>query len=349
MKPEQRIEIAKVLLSHLIEFLSQFKSPACRNNIKDDSDWLKVNLGPFADKVDYSELKELNITGLAVLGSLSPEQKVNLLLDSTTGALENVSVVTEVFSSILQSPEQMDKFFEYFVQATNEANITTINNTAVRDTMLNLTLTALAPRFATFETSDFELWFQVNLFVLLASLQPASLSVIPLNISCDSFTAIIKGLDKVLAILPEEGLVSCRHDLVQELPSGCMVPIDIGSLEGKSPTEVAELTLNSGALNDTNQIETVFQFLENGDAFQNVDEFLTAVTNSSELPAISIAVRDIVMNLTFNIISTHFPTFDTADWEAWFKEKLVLVLPSFTAKMLTRTISNIGCTNYRVV
>ncbi|XP_028826994.1 uncharacterized protein LOC114785232 [Denticeps clupeoides] len=172
MDSEKTLEIAKILVSHLTEFLSQFKSPACQNNIKDDSDWLKVNLGPFADKVDYSELKELNITGLAVLGSLSPEQKVNLLLDSTTGALENVSVVTEVFSSILQSPEQMDKFFEYFVQ--------------------------------------------------------------------------------------------------------------IGSLEGKSPTEVAELTLNSGALNDTNQIETVFQFLENGDAFQNVDEFLTAVTNSSE-------------------------------------------------------------------
>ncbi|XP_028827815.1 uncharacterized protein LOC114785599 isoform X2 [Denticeps clupeoides] len=128
-----------------------------------------------------------------------------------------------------------------------------------------------------------------------------------------------------------------------------MVPIDIGSLEGKSPAEVAELTLSSGALNDTNQIETVFQFLENGDAFHNVDEFLTAVTNSSELPAISIAVRDIVMNLTFNIISTHFPTFDTADWEAWFKVKLVLVLPSFTAEMLTTTISNIGCTNYQVV
>lgn len=56
--------------------------------------------------------------------------------------------------------------------------------------MLNLTLTALTPRFPTFQPSDFTLWFQVNLAVLLVSVRPASLSVIPMNISCDSFKAM---------------------------------------------------------------------------------------------------------------------------------------------------------------
>ena len=56
--------------------------------------------------------------------------------------------------------------------------------------MLNLTLTVLAPRFPTFEPSDFTLWFEVNLVVLLASVRPESLSIIPVNVSCDSLRAM---------------------------------------------------------------------------------------------------------------------------------------------------------------
>jgi len=55
------------------------------------------------------------------------------------------------------------------------------------------------------------------------------------------------------------------------------------SLELLSPTQVAELTLSSGALNNTNQIVAVFDRLEDGDAFKNVEEFLTGLTATSEV------------------------------------------------------------------
>ena len=53
-----------------------------------------------------------------------------------------------------------------------------------------MTLTALAPNFDTFQPSEYELWFQVNLFVVLASFQPIWLLVIPGNLSCDSYKAM---------------------------------------------------------------------------------------------------------------------------------------------------------------
>lgn len=57
--------------------------------------------------------------------------------------------------------------------------------------MLNLTLTALAPKFPLFQTSDYELWFQVNLVVLLASFSPSVLAVVvPSNLTCDSYNAM---------------------------------------------------------------------------------------------------------------------------------------------------------------
>ncbi|XP_047197678.1 uncharacterized protein LOC124852609 [Hippoglossus stenolepis] len=83
-----------------------------------------------------------------------------------------------------------------------QKNITLITNPAVRGTILNLTLTALAPGFKDFEPEDFTLWFQVNLATVTASLHPGSLVVIPSNISCTSFAAILTGLRKPLESLP---------------------------------------------------------------------------------------------------------------------------------------------------
>lgn len=71
-----------------------------------------------------------------------------------------------------------------------QENITYVENVAVRDAMLNLTLTALAPKLSLFKTSDYELWFQINLVVLLASFSPSVLEVIPANITCDSYQAM---------------------------------------------------------------------------------------------------------------------------------------------------------------
>lgn len=71
-----------------------------------------------------------------------------------------------------------------------QRNITFLENPDVRDTILNLTLTALAPEFVDFDTEDFQRWFQINLEPVIASIQPSSLAVIPSNISCASYAAM---------------------------------------------------------------------------------------------------------------------------------------------------------------
>jgi len=46
---------------------------------------------------------------------------------------------------------------------------------------------------------------------------------------------------------------------------------------------VAQFTLSSGALNDTDQIDKVFEALEEGDALENVNEFLTQLTANGKV------------------------------------------------------------------
>lgn len=71
-----------------------------------------------------------------------------------------------------------------------QRNITFLKNPIVRDTILNLTLTALAPKFHDFEPQDFRLWFQDYLAPLMPSLGPGSLVGIPRNITCASYAAM---------------------------------------------------------------------------------------------------------------------------------------------------------------
>lgn len=50
-----------------------------------------------------------------------------------------------------------------------------------------------------------------------------------------------------------------------------------------TPTQVAQLTLSLGASNDTDQIDRVFKRLEEGNALENVDEFLTQLTTNGRV------------------------------------------------------------------
>ncbi|XP_056622064.1 uncharacterized protein LOC130435436 [Triplophysa dalaica] len=582
-------EITQVLVEYLKDFATQFNTPACGQNAQRDAQWLNINLGRFSTAASYSDLKDLNVTVLASLESLSLGQKAELLLDPSTGALENEAVVKEVLGSILETTDdtQLKQFFEAFVEVTKEENVTYIKSTAVRDTMLNMTLTALASEFSTFQTSDYKLWFQVNLVVLLASFQPSLLVVIPTNISCDSYDAVLQGLEIALALLPsglQEELKSSIDILRESPPDGCsppdLVPVcketvaneeslckglqggptvsggdpcalpipkyacssamtlssadlatllscelvgskhypvemwklffkkskgvlgdalstnsnktfaitqsathaldaigevmvydfdvaqlsdadfvdgwfteklrpllpaisgdllsclssknftcdtyqvvvdalgaqsllmgvelrkavvnkfivpflsrgdladagclsqtassadwleqnfgkfskyatledlrtlngnfsSFGSLDLLTPTQVAELTRSSGALNNTDQINAVFDRLEVGHAFQNVDEFLTTLAAAPEVSsAIPTAVRDVMMNRTYGIVRPLFQEFVTEDWVVWFTLKLTPILSSFTADMLVTVTADINCTNYRVI
>ncbi|XP_036380802.1 uncharacterized protein LOC118774902 [Megalops cyprinoides] len=363
MTPDRQQEIAQALVEYLKKSL-QFNEPACRQDFQSDAEWLKVNLGEFSEDVAYSDLKALNITGLDVLGSLSPEQKAELILDPSTGALENATIVKLVFSGLLESPEegQLDAFFAAFVHATIEKNVTIIRNQAVRDIMLNLTLTALAPRFPIFEPDDFALWFQTNLVVLLASFTPESLVVIPRNISCDSYHAILKGLEESLASLqPAEtqGIESSKEVLMERAPKSCKdVPTEVndpGALDSLSPSQKVELILDpsTGALENETIINNIFTSLLKSPDDRQLGAFFDAFVAATKQRNVTVisnkAVRDTMLNLTLTALTPKFNVFDANNFTVWFQINLVLLLPSLNKGSLTVIPLNISCDSYHAI
>ncbi|XP_047467262.1 uncharacterized protein LOC125023793 [Mugil cephalus] len=220
--------LTDVLLGYLTNSASVINEPVCRQGIESDAEWVEANLGPFSQFTTYSELKVFNLSGVAVVDVLSPQQKAEFVLDADSGALLDVEVVKAVFTSLTESggEEQLNDFFQGFTNIIKQKNITIVANPAAQDTILNLTLTALAPAFEDFEPEDFQLWFQVYLAPVMASLRPDSLRVIPRNISCASYREILSGLQQSLKFLPLAVSHGVRSSItsLKETFTGCSGP-----------------------------------------------------------------------------------------------------------------------------
>ena len=74
--------------------------------------------------------------------------------------------------------------------------------------------------------------------------------------------------------------------------------LQMESLALLTPIQVAQLTLSSGALNDTDKIDPIFDRLEEGDSFANVDEFLTQLTAKGKV-IICICAKGNAIEFTF--------------------------------------------------
>lgn len=66
-----------------------------------------------------------------------------------------------------------------------------------------------------------------------------------------------------------------------------------------TPTQVAQLTLTSGALNDTRLIDRVFDRLEDGDALENMDKFFSELMVDGTVGCSSTRIEE-SLSLAFN-------------------------------------------------
>ncbi|XP_076839272.1 uncharacterized protein LOC143484441 [Brachyhypopomus gauderio] len=122
------------------------------------------------------------------------------------------------------------------------------------------------------------------------------------------------------------------------------------SLDLLTASQVATLEPQSSrVLNNSEMINKLFNCLDEGDAFQNIEEFLTHLIQNPGNLQINPMVRDIMMNRTFEIIVVHFQDFSMSEWIDWFERLLLPVLPSLTSEMLITTTSYADCAVYHVI
>ncbi|CAN9502545.1 unnamed protein product [Ophioblennius macclurei] len=231
-------------------------------------------------------------------------------------------------------------------------------------------------------------WFQTNLQAFLTSPSTNFLICLSSrNFSCSTYRTVIQAFNSQFASMTrerQEAVVS--HFIVPFLSRndssdpGCVsstsssqqwLEINYGNfselgelqdfqrlnpdfsteevLQVLTPSQVADVVVDSLESNDTTIIDDVFDRLQEGNAVENVEEFCTRVTETDLSEDLSPLVRDRVMNRTFDIIGPSLPSFNQSRLMLWFDVLLVPFLPSFTAEMLRNTTTGMNCSNYQVV
>ncbi|RXN19229.1 hypothetical protein ROHU_007324 [Labeo rohita] len=375
-------ELTQVMLGFLKQ--SHMLGSTCGSDNSSLSAWLEESFGKFSIYVDYKDLRDLNtgFNSFESLDLLSASQVAQLTLHS--GALNNAHLMEMVFDRLEggNSFQDVEEFLEALSRSSQDLDI----NPVVRDIMMNRTFTIISLHFADFLSYDWVSWFTVKLVPLLPSLTAEMLQTVTANTDCNAYHVIVGALSSVfgqMTSLRQQELTQVMLGyLKQHHPwsSTCgsstsslsawleesfgkfsiyvdykdLRDLNTGfdsfeSLDLLSASQVAQLTLHSGALNNAHLMEMVFDRLEGGNSFQDVEEFLEALSRSSQDLDINPVVRDIMMNRTFTIISLHFADFLSYDWVSWFTVKLVPLLPSLTAEMLQTVTANTDCNAYHVI
>uniref|UniRef100_A0A3B3DHZ5 Uncharacterized LOC112146948 n=1 Tax=Oryzias melastigma TaxID=30732 RepID=A0A3B3DHZ5_ORYME len=195
--PEDTLQgLANVLLGYLKNLAGEINSPACRQGIQSGAQFIETYLGPFSVFATLADLQPFNISQVTIVDFLSPAQKAVFLLQSEN--LSNETLVTLVFTKLSNSSLiGLESFFQIFVNSSTEQALKTLTP-GVRDSILNLTLTALGPQLSVLNVEGFKLWFQVYLTPFLPGVNNSTFEIIPKNIACNSYQQIIKGFGSVL-------------------------------------------------------------------------------------------------------------------------------------------------------
>ncbi|XP_056605313.1 uncharacterized protein LOC130421458 [Triplophysa dalaica] len=375
-------EITLVLVNYLKQRLGS--GSTCGSDNSSLSTWLDVNFGKFYIYVAFEDLLNLNteFSSIEAIDLLSASQLAQLTVN--LGALDNTNMINMVFDTLGDSNafQNVDDFLAGLAQTFQVLEI----NPVVRDIMMNRTFAIVSIHFSNFLDEDWVSWFTVKLVPLLPSMTAEMLQTATLSVNCTGYHVIVEGLRSVfdqMTVLRKQEITLVLVDyLKQRRGSGSTCGSDTSSLSSwldvnfgqfsvyvaledlrvlntefsniekldfLSPSQAVQLTVSSGALNSADVMNMVFDLLEDGSAFQNIDDFLAGFANTSQASEINPVVRDVMMNRTFSIISLHVSSFLYTDWVSWFTVKLVPLLPSLTKEMLQRATISVDCTRYHVI
>ncbi|XP_034051016.1 uncharacterized protein LOC117531935 [Thalassophryne amazonica] len=380
--PERQRANAAVLLNFLKDSAGEFNTPACRKGIQNDAEFLEKNLGSFVEQATFTDLEAFNISITGAISQLRPSQLAQVLQSS--GNINNTDTVRLVFDRL----EQGDGFENVEVLLTeltkNAPNI--VIESSARDLAMNRTFDLIAPRLPSFSENEWNLWFLDLLRPCLASFNPLMLMNVTSFINCTNYRAVVKGLSHVYSTTPPErqranaavllnflkdsagefNTPACRKGIqndaefleknlgsfVEQATFTDLEAFNIsitGAISQLRPSQLAQVLQSSGNINNTDTVRLVFDRLEQGDGFENVEVLLTELTKNAPNIVIESSARDLAMNRTFDLIAPRLPSFSENEWNRWFLDLLRPCLASFNPLMLMNVTSFINCTNYRAV
>ncbi|XP_068103393.1 uncharacterized protein [Hyperolius riggenbachi] len=174
--------------SYLTQQINTTGAP-CTTTFNDTVEWIQKNLGAFVTSATIGELLELypELDLEALLFMLSPMDAA--LLITKPDVLSNATLLREILSLLWS---QKTQYAQAFISSAEMSNLSESQLVKIKQIFLETVFTEHSSTFATYETINWQLLFQDSLILLLPAVTPSILQMIPANISCSSYQAILQ-------------------------------------------------------------------------------------------------------------------------------------------------------------
>ncbi|XP_078008044.1 uncharacterized protein LOC144456642 [Phascolarctos cinereus] len=303
----------------------------------------------------------------------------------TPDVLSNVTAVRAVLESLMSSQDRislatMDQFLAEFNLALTKVKSPALP-THVRQSILDILLPSLALHFTAFSGKDYELWFHENLHLLLPDISAQGLSLLPLDLSYSSYSAIVQAFSDVFSQCSPQTSQNIYGFIQNVLSyqlrvSGSVFPQAYNNsqsylqlfgpflsfanytelltfypafngyevLERLSAQQLGEMMLVGGATRNERSAIRILIEMERR-PFGDIAEFLARFNAVAQLQGVTILpdarVRALTLESIFQLLP--FRTFTAQDYDFWFGHLLPLFLPSLNSRLLLLIPQDIDC------
>ncbi|XP_043944880.1 uncharacterized protein LOC122816195 [Protopterus annectens] len=348
-------------------------------------DWLQKNFGKFQSIVSWMNIVFLywNDSIILAVNAMDSAQLAQLITDPEYKY--DAAVLDMVISRIT-----LQNITDFMLSLTPDAiqtNFTEEEIDHVRYLLLYRTILQMKPQFVSFTTLEWAVIFQKDLTLLLPSISEYELNLIPTNITCASFQAIVSGFSIVFPLLTTTrqnhvhnfciGFLNLQYNLTG---SACALNTsnwqdwlenNFGSFKDNvSWSEIVSLYWNNNistavsAMNSHQlaQVITAPEYRHDASLLDlvlpriglpNITDFMTsfhmAAKKASLIQEEVDLVRSALLNRTILQMESHFIYFSTLDWAVTFQKELTLVLPSISENVLRLIPTNITCASFHEI
>ncbi|KAM9101642.1 uncharacterized protein ACOB8E_008534 isoform 3-T3 [Sarcophilus harrisii] len=336
--------------------------------------------GHFLSFANYTELLTFYpaFNGFEVLDRLSAQQLGEMML--VVGAIRSERLTIRILTEMEERPfRDMAEFLVRFNAVAQLRGVTILPDARVRTLTLE-TIFQLLP-FRTLTAQDYDFWFGHLMSLFLPSIDSRLLRLIPQDIDCQAQQSLVAGLDGVFDHLTDDqrrlihGWIqsyleahlrtqgaTCSADATSSLwithnyknfrdfatveefsalnPNFEAIP----ALTELSAGQLAQLMVQTGAIADK---ETILKVMGQINSTSHLAQFFNSLNALSPVQLQGSVHTDLLLSLTFQHLSLHFPKFQSSDFAYWFQSGLQHILQAVNETFIAQIPLTISCDSYQ--
>ncbi|KAM6379394.1 uncharacterized protein J5M81_010746 [Pluvialis apricaria] len=333
-----------------------------------------LHFAPYSDLTDF--YKDFN--GYEVLDLLSARQVGEMTV--LTNAFKRERLTVQILLEMeKRSFEELTEFTKELNAAAEQRDLTILPDPRTRELLFDLLFKSLP--LSTFTANEYAFWFGSELQLFLPAMNDNYLQLLPLDIDCQSHQNLVQAMDRVYEHYTDEQRLSIHrriHNFLEtyrntqgvtcfpNTNSSVWIAANYGyfsahatlhefsslnpnfngmSALGKlSPAQLAQLTLETGALADETSMITI---MDNLGTPSDLAKFFATLNDMASVELHNSDLAHLLLSSAVCKIAPSFPKMKASGFADWFQDTLRNVLHTVNEMIVAEIPVNISCDSYQ--